>query len=405
MPVSRRSSFLRRIAISGGLGLVLLTAAYLPLTLLAPLPPANAVAVTTTQPTNPSVELTWPGFGSSAVGAVGFSGILASNGPTTPRPIASISKIVTSLVVLEKKPLATGSTGPTITMTTADSALYHSFLARNGEVRPVWPGLTLTQRQLLEVVLIASANNYAESMAIWAYGSEEAFLSAAATWLSDHGLHDTTLKDPTGMNPGNTSTTKDLVALGKLALANPVISAIVSTKSVTLPHIGKVKNTNKLLGIVGVEGIKTGTLTAAGACLLFASEVDVDGTPVTIVGVVLGAPNHPALDATVPPLLASVTAGFHQLQLVSAGEAFYNYSTPWEQNARAVASRDSSALVWAGSTVTRTTRASDVRHGSPGDQVGAITVKVGDTTTTVPLDLDATIADPGPWWRLTHPFG
>jgi serine-type D-Ala-D-Ala carboxypeptidase (penicillin-binding protein 5/6) len=389
----------------GGLGVFLLAALYLPMALLAPLPAANALAVSSSTPDNPAVEIAWPNFGSSAVGAVGFPGTLASNGPTTPRTIASITKIITSLVVLDEKPLAEDAVGPTVTMTSADTALYSSFLARNGEVRPVRVGLALTERQLLEVVLVASANNYAQSMATWAFGSEKAFLAAAAAWLSDHGLDDTTLKDSTGMNPGNMSTTGDLVELGKLALGNPVINSIVAMKSVSLPYIGTVENTNKLLGMSGVEGIKTGTLDEAGACLLFASRFLVDDKPVTIVGVVLGGEDHTSLDVAIRKLLASVFPGFRTLPLVSAGEAFYSYSTSWDQSARAVASEDASALVWAGTTVTRSAQAIQLRDARAGEKVGTVTVTVGETTVAVPLTLDAGISDPGLWWRLAHPFG
>lgn len=406
MPVSRKTYIRRRFGVFGGLGIFLLAAFYLPVTLLAPLPAATATTVATTVPDNPAVELAWPGFGSSAIGAVGFPGVLASSGPTTPRTIASITKIVTSLVVLQKMPLSEGADGPTITMTSADVELYYSFIARDGEVRPVWAGLSLTQRQLLEVVLIASANNYAQSMATWAFGSEDAFLTAAAAWLSEHGLNHTTLHDSTGMDPRNTSTTADLIALGKLAIADPTVSSIVAMKSVNLPYFGTVNNTNKLLGIDGVRGIKTGTLDEAGACLLFASDIEVDGHPVTIIGVVLGGPDHPTIDAAIRALLASAAKGFRELPLVTAGEVFYTYSTVWDQSARAVASKDESALVWAGTTVTRTaTTASELREGHTGDTVGAVTFSVGGTTVSVPLDLDGTVADPGPWWRLTHPFG
>jgi D-alanyl-D-alanine carboxypeptidase (penicillin-binding protein 5/6) len=401
-----RATYLRRrIAVFGGLGALLVAATYLPMTLLAPLPPASATAVTTALPENPAVELPWPGYGASAIGAVGFTGVLASGGSDKPRTIASISKIVTSLVVLEKKPLAADSDGPTITMTSADVVYYHDYLARRGEVRPVRAGLRLTERQLLQVVLIASANNYAETMAIWAFGSEKAFLAAAATWLDAHGLHDTTLREPTGMDPGNTSTSSDLVALGELALADPVVSSIVRMKSVVLPYIGTVENTNKLLGTAGVDGIKTGTLDEAGACLLFSAAITVGEHPITLVGVVLGGPDHPAVDAAVRKLLSAATAGFRELPLVTAGEVFYSYSTPWEQSAHAVAARDASALVWAGAPVTRSVHASDLRDGSAGDEVGTVTVTVGDAVVSVPLELDSAVADPGPWWRLTHPFG
>ncbi|TFB80688.1 D-alanyl-D-alanine carboxypeptidase [Terrimesophilobacter mesophilus] len=385
--------------------MVLATAFYLPMTLLAPLPEAQADAITASAPENPAVELDWPGYGASAVGAVGFPEVFATGGSQKPRTIASITKVITSLVVLAKKPIADGTDGPTLTMTSADAALYGSYLARNGEVKPVRAGLKLSERQVLQVVLIASANNYAESLSTWAFGSQRAFLAAAADWLAKKGLTSTTLQDSSGMNPGNKSTTRDLIELAKLALADPVVSTIVSTRSVTLPYIGTVANTNALLGNGGINGIKTGTLPEAGACLLFSSTIQVGEHSVTLVGVILGGTDHPSLDVAVRRLLSSAKAGFRELPLVTAGEPFYSYSTPWEQSARAVATRDGSVLAWAGTKVTVRSTSEAVRDGAVGQSVGSVTYTVGTSIVTVPLALDDVLGDPGPWWRLTHPFG
>lgn len=405
MPASRRTYIRRRITVFGGLLVVLAAAVYLPLTLLAPIAPVQAKALPFEQLQNPAVELAWPGYGASAIGAVGFPGVLATGGEETPRAIASISKIVTALVALEAKPLGPDESGPSITMTAHDAALYHSYFARNGKVEPVRAGLVLTERQLLEIVLVSSANNYAESLATWAYGSLSAFLDATRTWLDAHGLHNTTIVEPTGMSPDNRSTAGDLVELGKLALAEPVLAEIVGTKSTALPYLGTVSNTNKLLGVDGITGIKTGTLEEAGACLLFSGVVTVGETPVTIVGTIIGGRDHPSLDRAVRALLASAKAGFREVPLVTAGTPFYSYSTPWEQEARAVAAKDESVLVWAGTRIEQSARAEDVRAAGAGDRVGSVTFRVGGDTIEVPLALDATLADPDPWWRLTHPFG
>ena len=227
----------------------------------------------------------------------------------------------------------------------------------------------------MEVVLVGSANNYAESLASWAFGSESAFLDAARTWLDANGLTSTTLFDSSGMNPGNTSTASDLVELGKIALANPVVAAVVGTKTVTLPYVGKVENTNELLGIDGIEGIKTGTLDEAGACLLFAASITVGDDDIDVVGVILGGTDHSSLNAAVQALLASAIAGFRELSLVKSGDVSYTFSTPWGQSAKAV------------------------------DRVGTVTFTTAGKTITVPIMLDAELSDPGPWWRLTNPLG
>lgn len=395
----------RRIAVIGIAGVVLAGLAYLPLTLLAPLAPATATAVVTPTPENPPVELAWPGYGASAIGAVGFPGTLAAAGSTEPRTIASITKVVTSLVVLDARPLADGEDGPVITFSRADAALYHKYFALQGKVEPVRSGLELTERQLLTVVLVSSANNYAESMATWAYGSEDAFLEAARTWLDARGLTATTLLDSTGMNPGNTSTASDLIELARIALADPVVSSIVRMPSAILPYVGAIENTNELLGIDGIDGIKTGTLDEAGACLLFSASITVGEHPVDVIGVILGGPDHPALNVAVRSLLASAIAGFREVTLVTAGETYYRYTTAWGQSALAVATDDAHTLVWAGSTIAERATVSDVRDGAAGQEVGAVTFTVAGESLTVPLALDGELGDPGPWWRLTHPFG
>lgn len=402
---SRRTYIRRRIVVFGGLVLLLTGGAYLPMTLLAPLEPATAHSVPFSPPENPPAELSWPGYGASAIGAIGFPGVLATGGEKAPQAIASITKVITSLVVLDAKPLSADEQGPGITMTAQDAALYHKYFAQNGKVEPVRAGLVLSQRQLMEAVLVSSANNYAESLAVWAYGSIPAFLDATRNWLSAHGLTSTTLLDSTGMNPGNTSTAGDLVELGKIALSDPTIAAIVSTRSVTLPYLGTVTNTNELLGSGGVDGIKTGTLPEAGACLLFAASATVAGHEVKVVGVVLGGKDHRSLNEAVQSLLKSAIAGFHELQLVKAGTVFSTYSTPWDQSAKAVATKDESVLVWAGTPVTRSVAIDEVRTADAGDRVGTVTFTVADKAITVPIALDSALADPGPWWRLTNPFG
>lgn len=403
VPKSRGTYVRRQASVFGLLAVLLSGAFYAPITLLAPLTSTSPVAVAQSTPANPTVELSWPGVGTGAIGAVGFPGVLATGGSTAPHTIASITKIITSLVVLDAKPIPEGTDGPIITMTANDASLYYSYLRRGGEVKDVRAGLQLTERQVLQVTLVASANNYAESISTWAFGSQPAFLAAAASWLDSHGLKDTILLDSSGMNPGNKSTTADLVALGKLAVTDPVISSIIKLTSVTLPYIGTVRNTNKLLGIDGIKGIKTGTLPQSGACLLFASEVTVGTHTVTVIGVLLGGIDHPSLDASVRNLLTSAKAGFRELTLATKGETFSTYSTPWGQDAHAVATRGVSVLTWAGTPVTVLVQRSPVRTQTTGSLAGGVTFTVGTFTLGVPLELDAPIEDPGPWWRLSHP--
>lgn len=403
---SRRPNYLaRRVMVFGGAVLLLATGGYLPMTLLAPIAPVAAVAQQVKPATPPVATLDWPGYGASAIGAIGFPSVLASDGATTPLPIASITKIITALVVLDAKPLSVGDPGPLITFGAKDASLVGAYRARSGTTAPVTVGMKLSQLAVTEVMLIASANNYAETYSTWAFGSQPAFLDAARAWLSSKGLKNTTLLDSSGMNPGNRSTAKDLVDIGKLALANPVIAGIVSTKELGISGVGTLKNSNKLLGHDGVDGIKTGTLEEAGACLLFSTRFRVGTHSITVVGVVLGGVDHPSLNAAVAKLIAGAKAGFHEVTLAKAGQSFGAYTTPWKTKARAVAAQSRSVLVWAGTPITAAVEAAPVALAHAGASVGSVRFTVGASTVSVPLRLDQSIDDPGALWRLTNPMG
>lgn len=393
----------RRAAVLGGVAILLAVGAYVPAAVVADVPAATAAVAAPVVPTTPAAVPAFPGFGRGAIGAVGFDGMLAASGQQTAAPIASITKVVTALVVLDAKPVAAGEAGPDIRFSDADVATYYDVLAQNGSVEPVGPGLVLTERQTLETMLIPSANNYAVSLARWAYGSVDAYLTAAAGWLSAHGLRDTVVVDPNGLSPGDRSTPADLVTLGKLALAAPTVAAIVAKPTATEPTIGEITNTNKLLGTAGVDGIKTGTTDEAGACLLFSTDVKVGGSTVTLVGVILGAPDHTVLDQGVLALLASVAPGFHEVTLVTAGERYAGYATRWGAHAGAVAATTETVLTWSDTPITSTVTTQPVAHAAAGSTVGSVGFTVGTRTVTVPLQLDATIDGPDLWWRLTNP--
>ncbi len=403
--VKRGTYIRRRITVFGALGLLLATAFYLPMSLLAPLEPIDPSLISVAAPENPVVELAWPGNGSAAIGAVGFPGVLAQGSDASARPIASITKVITSLVVLDAKPLAADESGPTITMTQDDVDEYRRQIANNGSAEPVAAGVDFTQRELLDLVLIASANNYAETMARWAFGSQDAFLGAAHTWLADHGLGNVVLFDASGIDPRNAATPADLVELGKLAIADPVISTIVASTSASVPYVGTIDNTNKLLGWSGVDGIKTGTVELDNVNLLFATTFTVGTQTIDLVGVVLGSQSHGELDSAVRTLLGTAMLGFTEVPLVTAGEAFATYSSEWEDDTTAVAAESASVVVWGGMPVTVTVKVDPISTGTVGQRVGAVTYTVDGEQKSVALELDDPLEDPGPWWRLTHPFG
>jgi D-alanyl-D-alanine carboxypeptidase (penicillin-binding protein 5/6) len=399
----RQIYFRRRIAVGAVLGLVLATAFYLPMTLLAPLQVTDPVVAKHTVLPGAAAQLAFPGYGGSAIGAVGFDGVLAHAGTDAPLPMASITKIVTMLVILQAKPLTVGEEGPSVTMTATDVGYYNHYRSLNGSVTTVKAGLVFTEHELMELALVHSANNYAASLAVWAFGSMDAYLAAAQSWVASQKLSSMTITDPTGIEPTDAASTTDLLTLGKIALANPVIAQIVAIKSVTIHDIGTLTSTNTLLGSQGINGIKTGTLNDAGSNLLFAANHTVGGNTVTIVGVVLGGSTHAAVDTDITALMTGVLTGFHEVSLVTKGDVYANYRTGWGQMTTAIAEKSASVVTWSDAAVTSSSTVRPVTTGAKGEEVGTVTFTVGGRTIQVRLGLASTLSDPGPGWRLSHP--
>jgi D-alanyl-D-alanine carboxypeptidase (penicillin-binding protein 5/6) len=403
VPSRRQIYRRRRIVVVGGLLLVLGLGFYLPMTLLAPLSAAEAVVPEHIEEPGAAAAPSLPGYGASAIGAVDFPGVLAAAGATAPLPMASITKVVTALTVLETFPLGVDEAGPSVTMTAADVGFYDEALAQNGTVASVRAGQVYTERELLDLALIKSANNYSMSLAVWAFGSKEAYVAAAQAWVAAHSLPSVVITDATGLDPGNVATASDLVELGRLALADPVVRTIVGTASIEVPNVGVIENTNDLLGTSGVNGIKTGTLDDFGANLLFAADYAIGSSSVTVVGVVLGGVDHPTIDEAITSLLATVQAGFHEVDVSDVGEDFGSYTTAWGQTAEAEAGEEAVLLTWSDTPITVEVETDPVRLGDAGSTVGSATFTAGAHTITVPLVLSAALTDPGPGWRLTHP--
>ncbi|TAL40849.1 MAG: hypothetical protein EPN91_12130 [Salinibacterium sp.] len=137
--------------------------------------------------------------------------------------------------------------------------------------------------------------------------------------------------------------------------------------------------------------------------MLFSAQCSVGSHTITLVGVVLGGPNHPTVDGKVRSLIAQATAGFHELALAKAGESFASYSTPWGDKSAAVAARDVSAVVWGSTPISLTVRAKAMPLASAGTAAGQAEFRIGGQRVRVPLQLSESIDDPGPWWRLTNP--
>lgn len=415
-PQRRRTRHRRRTAIGLVVALVIAASAggYAAYALTAPLGAATLDAEAPYVEPPPPAQIAVPVEGAYAVSVTGADDYLGATASATwvagggdgPRPMASISKIITALVVLNAKPLAdTTDPGPTITFDRADHALYDKYYVMGATIAAMPTGSSMSQRQALEAMLIVSASNYAEAVSTWAFGSQSAFVRAAKDWLTANGLNATTMVEPTGIDPRNTSTPTDLIALARIAMANPVIAQIAGMTSLNVPNIPPALNTNTLLGVEGITGLKTGTLEESGSNLLFTATMDVGtGQSLDIVGVILGSYSRDSVNLDVRALLGSLREGFHTVTVGEQGQRVGTYTTVWGESADLLLGETAGLLTWSDTEVTSTFEATSVTTAADGKVVGSATWTAGPNTVTVPLVLDGTIEPPSAWWRLTHPF-
>jgi serine-type D-Ala-D-Ala carboxypeptidase (penicillin-binding protein 5/6) len=383
---------------------------YAGLTLTAKVGPATSAIQHPVVATQTAAQLVFPTVGEAAVSISGgdaylgtsADGIFASSGGDGALPMASISKLITALVILQSKPLGASGQGPMITWTSDDAKLYDKYYLLNATIAAMPANSSMSEYNALETMLVVSACNYAEAMADWAFGSNANFIYHERLWLKANGLNSTSMVEPTGIDPANVSTPSDLITLGKIAMANPTIASIVAKGALDVPSLEGMPNTNDLLGVDGIDGIKTGTLE--GSDLLFSATVSAGvPTPLTVTGIVLKGDSRDSVDDSVKALLSSISAGFHTVQLGTEGQVVGNYSTPWGSHASMVLGKTASVVSWSNTPITSTVKTTTLKTGASGETVGSVTWTAGKTTVTVPVVLRGKVAGPSTWWRLTHP--
>jgi D-alanyl-D-alanine carboxypeptidase (penicillin-binding protein 5/6) len=184
-----------------------------------------------------------------------------------PVAIASLAKVMTAYLTLERYPLSGAQDGFTITVTAAQAQAEAQDAAEGQSVVAVQAGEQLTERQLLEALLIPSGNNIAGLLAAEVAGSETGFVAAMNAEARALGMDNTSYTDPSGFDPGTVSTAADQLRVFQRAMRFSVFRQIVSAATVTLPVAGTVTNFNPLIS-EGYAG-KTGSDSAAGGCLAF----------------------------------------------------------------------------------------------------------------------------------------
>lgn len=232
----------------------------------------------------------WPSVGQSAIEMDGYGSLGTSGKATTPVPIASVTKTMTAYLILAHHPLAAGEAGPFITVSSAEAGAYKAETKQGQSLVKVYAGERISERDALEALMLASADNVAKILARWDAGSVSAFVDEMNAAARKLGMTHTTYTDPSGLDPATVSTAPDQVTLGQAAMQSAAFAAIVGEQSASVPVDGTIHNFNRLVGHQGVTGIKTGSTDQAGGCLLFADTVTVGDRTETVIGAVLGQP-------------------------------------------------------------------------------------------------------------------
>ncbi len=355
-----------------------------------------------------SASLPWPVQGQAALYLSGF-GWIGSTGAESSVPIASVTKVMTALVILRAHPLALGQPGPGIAVSTADLSVYQSEMAAGDSVVRVQAGEVLTELQLLEGLLLPSGDNLAVILADWDAGSEPTFVTAMNQLAASLHLDHTRFADSSGLSAGSVSTAQDLVTLAAVAMKNPVFASVVAMKTANLPVAGLVRNLNPILDTNGVIGIKTGWTAASLGCLVFAVESTVDRQPVQLIGSVLGQPGGPesSLLSAGKAALALISAGEAELRPVrvpAVGEVVGRVASAWGGRSDVSLSRPLKLVGLAGSAFRLRSRllhlGASVRRGA---SVGSITLTTpGGIGYQARLVCERRLSPPTIWWRLTQ---
>jgi D-alanyl-D-alanine carboxypeptidase (penicillin-binding protein 5/6) len=243
-------------------------------------------------PAGPVIEVTGAPAGVKAKGAVladaATGQVLWGRDVDTERPMASVTKVMTALLVMQS-----GDLGQQIRVPKAAETYAWKY---GGETAALIPGDVLTAQELLEALLLPSGADAAYTLAN-AYGPGlTAFVARMNTAAAQMGMTNTHFASPDGLpyptEYSTYSTPSDLLKLGLAAMRYPAFRSIVDLRFYHLPkgpgHHGYWwDNTDDLIGSYqGAVGIKDGYTDDAGHCLMF--EAVRNGR--TLIGVVLDSP-------------------------------------------------------------------------------------------------------------------
>ncbi|HEY6567765.1 MAG TPA: D-alanyl-D-alanine carboxypeptidase family protein [Actinomycetota bacterium] len=218
--------------------------------------------------------------------------VLFAKAPELRRPIASLTKVMTAVIVLERLDLQDRvRVSPAAVFEPDDFGASSTLGLQAGERRTV--------EELLYALMLQSSNDAAVALAVAVSGSQERFVAAMNRRAMQLGMRSTEFFSPNGLDDRGRSTAHDLAIAVRTAYRTPGFAPIVATRFRTIPAPKGVKarhiqNRNALLWLYPDSiGVKTGSTAGAGYCLIGVAERD--GR--RLLAIVLGSPDEAFSDA------------------------------------------------------------------------------------------------------------
>ncbi len=194
--------------------------------------------------------------------------VLLSKNDNAVLPIASITKLMTGLVIRESN----------LTMDEPITITHEDVDTEKGSRSRLRPGTTLTRGELLHLALMSSENRAAHALGRTYPQGLNAFVQQMNAKAHQLGMTDTNYAEPTGLSSKNQSSAKDLATLVAYAANDPILREL-STSGGTAVEVGnhtlKYKSTNRLVTNPqwDIDLQKTGYISEAGQCLVMQAKI------------------------------------------------------------------------------------------------------------------------------------
>jgi D-alanyl-D-alanine carboxypeptidase (penicillin-binding protein 5/6) len=341
---------------------------------------------------------------SSAAAAIVVDGrngeVMFAKRPDERRAIASTTKLMTALLALERARPRQVLTAPGYDALPAESRIN----LRRGE--------RMTVQDLLEALLLESANDAAAAIAENLSGSREAFVAEMNVRAQELGLENTSYANPIGLDdPANYSTARDLATLTRLLLDRPRFARVVDMpvaelESGAIPRV--IDNRNTLIASTPwVTGVKTGYTAGAGNVLVGSAK---GRGGAEVISVVLGEPSEAARDADTLELLTWGLGQFRRVRVLNPKRALARADIRYyeDDQARLVPRRRAVVTIRRGEQVRRRVRSRDELEGPlpAGSRAGVVSVLVdGERVRRVALVTAAEVPEAGTLRVLTSVLG